>query len=230
MYILIVTNIEKKLEVLVLATIIWLSMFMLGSYLIENKLQFNISVDNVISFSYPYSIVADQIMSSNSKPDRYVVSSFLPTHPRIGEFINYESLEGKFSFKYPSAFIIEKAAFTGGEILYHIDFHDRDGYAHGFVQVWNFPGELGEFLDKSKETSTQTFSHFKSDDIEINGVKGILWDYVVLTDSGYYKGMEVFLKQDSRMYRLSYFLPENKWDDKQSGNFWSMAKSMKMQN
>lgn len=209
---------------------IWLSLFMLGSFLIENKLQFNISVDSIVSFSYPYGIVVDQIMSNNSYSDRNVIASFLPTGPRIGKFINYESLEGKFSFNYPSAFILQKAAFTGGDILYHIDFHDRDGFSHGFVQVWNLPGELKEFLDKSKETSSQNFKHFKTGDIMINGVKSILWDYVVLTENGYFKGMEVFLKQDGKMYRISYFLPEDKWDEKQSEIFWNMAKSLKIQN
>ena len=228
-HILIVTDVKRKLIGFVAMAAIWFSLFMLGSSLIENKLQYSISVDSVISFSYPHRIVVDQIMSNNSYSDRNVIASFLSNGPRVEKFINYESLEGKFSFDYPSAFIIRKAAFTGGDILYHIDFHDRDGSSHGFVQVWNFPGGLKEFLDKSKETSSQNFNYFKTGDIEINGIKGILWDYAVLTQNGYFKGMEVFFKQGGRMYRLSYFLPEDKWDEKQSEIFWNMAESLKIQ-
>lgn len=228
MHIIIITNYRRKLMIFAFIAAAWLLLFMLGSFLIDNTLLFNITVDSCVEFSYPYGIVVDNILVSNSYADRNALSTFSTSRPQTGQFINYESLEGKFSFNYPSAFVIKSGIFTGGDILYHIDFHDRQDSAHGFVQVWNLPGELGEFLEKSKETSQQTYKYFKSDNIELNGVKGYIWDYSVLTQNGFYKGSEIFLKQNGRMYRLSYFLPEEQWNDKQSELFWNMAKSFKI--
>ena len=228
MQIIIVTHYRRKLLILASIMIGWFLLFMFGSFLIDRTLLFNINIDSCIEFSYPYSIVVDNILVKNSYADRNILSSFSPFRPQTGQFINYESLEGKFNFDYPSAFVLQAGEFTGGDILYHIDFHDRQDAAHGFVQVWSLPGELGEFLEKSKEASQQTYKYFKSNSIEVNGVKGFLWDYDVLTQNGYYKGSEIFLKKDGRMYRLSYFLPENQWDSKQSELFWNMVKSFKI--
>ena len=226
---IIITNFKRKITILAFITAAWLLLFMLGSFLIDHTLLFNITVDSCVEFSYPYNIVVDNILISNSSSvSKNAVYTFSTSRPHARQFTNYESLEGKFSFDYPSAFVINEATFTGGDILYHIDFHDRQDTAHGFVQVWNLPGDLGEFLKMSKETSLKTFKYFKSSPIELNGVKGFLWDYSVLTQNGYYKGVEIFLKQNERMYRLSYFLPEDQWNDIQSELFWNMAKSFKV--
>lgn len=228
MHIIIVTNYRRKLKIIAFITAVWILLFMLGSFLIDNTLLFNITVDSSVEFSYPYSIVVDNILVSNSYVGRNALSSFSPSRPQAEQFYNYESLEGKFSFDYPSAFVIKAGAFSGGDILYHIDFHDRQDTVHGFVQVWNLTSELGEFLKKSKEASQKTYKYFKSNNININGVKGFLWDYSVLTPDGYYKGSEIFLSQNGQMYRLSYFLREEQWDENQSELFWNMAKSFKI--
>lgn len=228
MHIIIITNYKRKLKIFAYIAAVWILLFMLGSFLIDNTLLFNITIDSSVEFSYPYSIIIDNILVSSSCDDRNALYSFAPSRPQAEQFINYESLEGKFSFDYPSAFVLKAGTFTGGDILYHIDFHDRSDSAHGFVQVWNLTGELGEFLEKSKAASNKTYSYFKSNAIKINGVKGFLWDYSVLTQDGFYKGIEIFLNQNGRMYRLSYFLPEGQWDEKQSELFWNMAKSFKI--
>lgn len=225
---IIVSQVRRKLAIIASSALLWLIMFILGSYLIENRLHITVSIGSFMEFSCPYGISVDKIISKSSVEEQLVVTSFFPSSPRAEQFIDYDSLEGKFSFKYPSAFILKKAAFTGGDILYHIDFHDKDDSSHGFVQVWNLPGDLGSFLDKSKETSQQTYKYFSQSSVLINGIKSYLWDYDVLTGGGYYKGMEVFLKKDGRMYRLSYFVPEEKWDDRQSQIFRDMVKSLKI--
>ena len=228
MHIIIVTNYRQKLLIFALIAALWTLLFIFGSYLINHTMLFNITVNSYLEFSYPYDIIVENVLVSNTDSEHTVLSSFSPTHPQVSHFINYESLEGKFSFDYPSAFVISKSTFTGSDILYHIDFHDRQDSAHGFVQVWKLTDGLEEFLKKSKESSAQAYKFFKTSKIELNGVKGFLWDYAVLTQNGYYKGTEVFLEQDDRMYRLSYFLPESQWDKNHSELFWNMAKSLKI--
>lgn len=225
MHIIIVTQYKRKLLIFTFILAAWLLLFMFGSFLIEKTLLFNITINSCVEFSYPYSIVVDNILVSDSYSDQAVLSSFSPSRPRARQFTNYESLEGKFSFKYPSAFVIQTNTFAGGDILYHIDFHDRQDSAHGFVQVWNLTSDLGEFLEQSKETSQNTYNYFKTERIKLNGIKGYYWDYDVLTQDGFYKGSEIFLEQGKKMYRLSYFVPENLWNEKQSELFWNMAKS-----
>lgn len=227
MQIVIVTNYKNKLIWLVAAIAVWLLFFNFGSYIIENEVLLHITVDSSFEFSYPYSITVDNVLTKDTLPQQNVVASFFPSQPRIRQFINYKSIEGNFSFTYPSAFEIDEKTFAGGEILYHIDFHDNQNVVHGFLQVWNFSEDLGTFLKKSKDSSQQEYKYFVSNTIEINNMNGYLWDYAVAVGNDYYKGMEIFLKKGGRMYRMSYFVPENKWDDLQSRLFWKMAKSLK---
>ena len=225
---IIITDYKRKLLLVAIVAAVWMLFFIFGSFLIDNTLFFNITVDSCVEFSYPYDIVVDNVFVRDTHADQGSLSTFCTSRPRTAKFINYESLEGNFSFKYPSAFILNSSSFTGGDILYHIDFHDRDDSAHGFVQVWNLKEDLYDFLEKSKEASQQTYKYFKTDRIKLNEVEGFLWDYSVLTQDGFYKGSEIFFKQNGLMYRMSYFIPEEQWDEKQSQLFWSMAKSFKV--
>lgn len=227
MQIVIVTNYRNRLIWLAAMIAAWLLFFNLGSYIIENEVLLHITVESSFEFSYPYSITVDNVLAKDTLPQQNVIASFFPSQPRISQFINYKSIEGNFGFTYPSAFEINEKTFTGGEILYHIYFHDNQNVAHGFLQVWNFSEDLGTFLEKSKDSSQQEYKYFISNTIEINNMNGYLWDYVVAVGNNYYKGMEIFLKKEGRMYRMSYFIPESKWDDKQSRLFWKMAKSLK---
>lgn len=227
MHVVIVTNYKKKLLWLVTIITVWLLLFNFGSYIIENEVLLHIAIDSSFEFSYPYSITVDNVFAKNTLPQQNIIATFFPSQPRISQFINYKSIEGNFSFAYPSAFELNEKTFTGGEILYHVDFHDNQNVVHGFMQVWNFSEELGTFLEKAKNSSQQEYKYFVSNNIEINNMNGYLWDYVVAVGNNYYKGMEIFLTKEGRMYRMSYFIPENKWDDKQSRLFWKMAKSLK---
>lgn len=228
MHVYIVGSFRKKLENLALISAVWALLFMLGSWFIDNMLLFSISVDSSAEFSYPYAVKVDDIWINDIYADDLSLSVFCPSKPKTREFTDYEALEGSFSFKYPSAFVIKPETFSGSDILFHIDFHDREGTAHGFVQVWKMPGDLGDFLKKSLETSNKKYKFFNSGKVEINGVSGYQWDYSVLTGSGYYRGAEVFLQRDGRMYRLSYFVPEKKWDRKQAELFEKMVHSFKI--
>ncbi len=158
-----------------------------------------------------------------------VICLFLfPATSRTEQFIKYKSVDGKFSFDYPSAFVLEVLDFQGGEILNHIAFSDRENNVHGFVQVWYLQEDLKSFLDKSITASHNTYKYFDVINVQSDGMKGYLWDYSVATENGYIKGSEFFAKCGSNMYRLSYFVPEEKWDQKQMVIFEKMLKSFKI--
>ena len=152
----------------------------------------------------------------------------IPATLRTEQFIKYESPDGIFSFEYPSGFILETLDFQGGEIIDHVSFRGRDNNVHGFVQVWYLQEDLKSFLDKSIAASHNTYKYFDVRDVQLNGLKGFLWDYSAASENGYIKGSEFFVKCGSNMYRLSYFVPEEKWDQKQKDIFEKMLKSFKI--
>lgn len=181
-----------------------------------------------MEFSYPLNIVVDDILVNEQADDGSVQSSFPFSRPVTRQFSNFKSLQGKFSFDYPSAFALVPQEFSGADILYHIAFHSKTDMDHGFVQVWNLPGSLDEFLKNARKTSQQTYGYFKSGSLKVNSVPGYYWDYTVLVDGNYYKGNEVFLKKGDRMYRISYFVPSTDWNEQRSEQFWNIVKSFKI--
>jgi len=175
--------------------------------------------------------IADRIIKNNlfyGIDEQNIQTSHTSSLPVARGFTNYKSLEGKFSFDYPSAFLLSPQAILGSDILYHIDFRSSSYTTHGFVQVWNMSGSLSDFLKNSKELSTQSYKYFKTGSIKLNGLSGYCWDYMVLSGGKYIKAMEVFLKQDDLMYRISYFVPENEWNQSQLDLFRIMARSFKL--
>jgi len=96
------------------------------------------------------------------------------------------------------------------------------------VQVWNLPYTLKEFLAKSKSASEQKYKQFEEKEVLVNSIPGIFWDYTVITqDNKSFKGNEVFLKKDDKMYRISYFVPENLWNKKESNYLKALFSHLK---
>lgn len=221
------TNYRKKLALLGALLILWIGMFFVSDFFIGHSMVFNITVNNFLSFSYPNSIQINDIYVSEQLKESEILTNSSFRKPLAQNFTNYHSLSGKFSFAYPSAFVLQEKNFGGSDVLYHIDFTNSTNHAHGFVQVWNMPYSLKEFLDASKSTSLMDFKSFVSKEVEIDNSPGYLWDYVIRNGNNYYKGMEVFFKKDSHMYRISYFLPEEFWNDAQSKIFWDIVHSFK---
>lgn len=228
MRIIIITNYKRKAFLLASIIFFQVLMFYTGNYLLKNSLLLNITIDNCMEFSYPLDMEIEDILISENAGDGSIQSSAPFTRPVARQFANYKSLQGKFSFDYPSAFVLVPQEFSGTDILYHIDFHSKADSDRGFVQVWNMPGPLDKFLESARETSQQTYGYFKSGSIKVNGVPGYYWDYSVLADGIYYKGSEVFLKKEGRMYRISYFVPEADWNEQHSELFGNIVKSFKI--
>ncbi|MGI6778720.1 MAG: PsbP-related protein [Acetivibrionales bacterium] len=208
--------------------LLWLFMFLISDIIIESQLAFNIIIDDYLVFSYPISYQVDNIFVSSYLKENTIETNISLKKPEKQEFSSYKSLKGKFSFNYPSAFYLDEKEFSGTDILYHIDFREQSKETFGFVQVWNLPYDLKDFLEKSKQSSTLNYKYFEAKSIKVNGLPGYYWNYSLQSgDDKYYKGNEVFLSKGDLMYRISFFMPENNWNKNQSKIFWRMVKSFK---
>lgn len=198
-------------------------------YFLKNGSYDKINISNSFIFTYPKDYMVTDVFANYEIAECNASINDISVDNKITKFSDYESLTGKFSFKYPSAFKIDEQDFSGNEILYHIDFRDSTGSYRGFVQVWEFNDSLEEFLKNSKVQPEQGYKYFNSYPVLVNKIPGFYWDYAILGgDKSYYKGSEVFFKIENRIYRISYFVPEKKWNSKQKNLFWDIVNSFKI--
>ncbi len=231
MHVIFIENYKKKaiLSGVILAG--WIVFFSIFGVLLNSNLLYNVTIDNFLKFSYPLGFDVDNIYINEQYSSNIIETSLLFNKPNMQKFSNFTSIEGKFSFEYPSIFSLNQQEFSGSEILYHIDFNSKQNSINGFVQVWNLPYSLEDFLTKSKSTSQLNFKYFNSNPVKVNGIEGFYWDYSFLSSSGnYFKGNEVFLQKDKRMYRISYFIPEELWTKEQEEIFKGIVYSFKVLN
>ncbi len=165
-------------------------------------------------------ITASQLIHRNLGFDTSVIS--------LREYLTYQSPDGSFSFDYPSSFTVTPRTFSQGDIKSHVDFRDREGGAYGFVQIWSLTQPVKEFLEKSKAASRLKYKYFNTKELKISGLPAYYWDYSVLANNTYIKGSEMFIEDyGNKMYRISYFIPENLWNGNQNEIFMNMVKSFK---
>lgn len=196
---------------------------------IDRGLIYTLDIEDVLQFSHPMQIEIQSVYLDEKVGDATVQSSALLNQPVACQYTNFTSQKWKLTFSYPTSFQLNEQEFGSTEILYHIDFKDRDSLTRGFVEVWNLPYSLKDFLEKSKSTSSLTYKFFNEKMTEVNGLNGYVWDYSVLGSDGvYYRAREVFLKKDARMYRMSFFIPETQWNRKQETIIQHMIKSFKV--
>lgn len=228
MYIIYINNYKRKLIYLSVIVCLWIGMFLTAKIFIDHTFAYNLTINNQLSFSYPMKYTLEDILVNESIQSSTIEANYNLIQNITQKFSTYKSMEGKFSFDYPSAFELKEQDFNSAEILYHIGFRDKNRPIHGFVQVWNMPYSLEEFLEKSKSTSTQSFTNFTSQSVTVDNNPGIVWNYSILTNENTsYTGLEAFWKKDGKMYRISYFAPRNLWDNKEYDTFWNIVKSFK---
>ena len=228
MRIIYISKYRKKTAVLLLVLLLWVFMYLMLDFLTYNSLGLNIRVNGSFSFSYPFSMTIGCIYINERMSDGFVETNSIFLKPRTEKFSSYKSPKGNFGFHYPSAFILDEKYFEGSDILYHVDFHDRQKTTHGFVQVWNLSVPLEEFLKQSEESSQQLYKNFASTPVTVDGMPGFFWDYSVQGNDGrYYRGLEVFSGSDGTMYRISYFVPEMSWNKSHMKVFWDIVDSFK---
>lgn len=128
---------------------------------------------------------------------------------------SYSALQGKFKFQLPDAWTTWNETFSGGEILYHLNFISPDKKIHGFIQIWKLDMPLKQFIENSKKAAVGPvdFKYFKTKEIMSGRKKGYLVDYVRSNGKGeYYRSYEAFIEGgEGFIYRASFFTKENDW-------------------
>lgn len=225
MNVIIVTRYKRKLLIIFAVALLWVLLIMGAGLIFDKSVKYTISINSNISFSYPSTMGISGVYAKNSDASPYIQAS----NSSYKNFVNFKSTEGGFEFKYPSIFKVSQQKFPGSEILYHIDFlNKKDKSYNGFVQVWNIPTSLEQFLEASKEDSTNEFINFTSKKITVNNLTGYFWDYEMESATEKYKCLEVFLSKGSTMYRISYYIPEKKYSQKDYDMFFNIVNSFKV--
>jgi len=228
LYLVFISNYRRKILILLSVLVLWGFMFLLSSYIIYNHLILKVTIENQLTLSYPYSLRVNNIYVNELTKNTSIETNLAFTKSISKSFSYFNSIKGKFSFNYPSILTLSEKDFDGSDILYHIDLQNKSNSSHGFVQLWNMPYSLKDFLDRSKSTARQNYKDFESKSITVNNIPGYCWDYTVSGNNQInYKALEVFLKKNNRMYRISYFVPEKLWDKSQADLFWSIVNSLK---
>ena len=149
----------------------------------------------------------------------------------INSLVKYEGLNKTFSYKLPAEWSTSEEKLSGGEVVYSNSFTSKDQVIHGFVQVWNYAGDLKTFLEKSKEVTfkpqSTKYKDYSITEININNNKGYLLKYTVDTgNKKYYKGYEYFIKDTGRFFRFSFFVSEDKFRETMPNIFETIVKTL----
>ncbi|WP_027627793.1 PsbP-related protein [Ruminiclostridium cellobioparum] len=225
MNIIIISNYKRKLLIIFTVVTLWILFIIAAGHLYYSKVQYTLYINSNVSLSYPSTISIKNVYSKYSDSAPYIQAS----NTNYKNFIEFKSQEEGFEFSYPSIFKLNQQNFPGSEILYHIDFQNKeDRKFYGFVQVWNMPQTLEQFLEASKEAATTEFINFTSKKVKVNGLNGYFWEYTVDSADEKYKALEVFLAKGSRFYRISYYMPEKDYGKNDYDMFWRMVESFKI--
>lgn len=146
----------------------------------------------------------------------------------------YNVMDNTFHFELPDNWYTHEISFTGGEILYHMNFMSQDKRIHGFVQVWQLSKPLKQFIEGSKKAATGVvdFKYFDIKEIMVNNKKGYLLDYSRANPDGEYnRAYEAFIEGGSgKVYRMSFFVPEKEWRNYYKVLFDRIIRTMNIKN
>ena len=153
-------------------------------------------------------------------------------HSTINGFKSYSGLNKTFNYMLPQDWDSSEENNLGGEIIYNNQFTSKDQSIHGFVQVWNFKGDLKKFLENSKESAFNpkgiTYKIYSMSPININKLNGYLLNFTQDIGSGnYYKGFEYFLSNDDKFFRFSFFVRESKFKETMPIVFENIVETMR---
>ncbi len=225
MYIISIDNYKRKLLFLFLMLVLLILIIIGTGLLINNAVKYTVNFNDNISISYPATYTISNVYSKADNSAPYLQAS----NTSYKSYINYKSIDEGIEFSYPSIFKINSKTFPGSEIVFHLDFQNKkEKLKSGFVQVWNLPYSLEKFLENSKQTAMEDFINFSSKKIKVNNLEGYFWEYDVSRASGNYKALEVFLSKGSKMYRISYFIPEKLYGKDEYEMYWKMVDSLKI--
>ncbi|MHB8065547.1 MAG: PsbP-related protein [Ruminiclostridium sp.] len=225
MHFILVTNYKKKLLLLFSILFLWILIIVATGLLINETVKYTVTVNSHLSFSCPVTINISNIYTKNDDSTPYLQAS----NSNYKKFIDFKNTSEGLEFSYPSIFKINEQSFPGSEILYHIDFQSKQvKMKRGFVQIWSLPYSLEKFLEESKQSATVDFINFSSKKIKVNNLEGYFWEYTSKGVTENYKALEIFLSKNSKLYRISYFMPEKEYSNDEYEMFWKIVKSLKI--
>jgi hypothetical protein len=142
----------------------------------------------------------------------------------LGQLKEYKIDQYNISYKLPSKWEAKSESFAGNEITYNNNFKSETDGISGFVQVWNYDGNLKDFLDMSKKISESDSKvrNFSISDININDKDAYLVEYKIDSHGIIFHAYEYFIKQDSAYIRFCFNINENKTN----GNMESIFKAI----
>jgi len=157
------------------------------------------------------------VFSTGKLPEVYTAFSENIGYEKVARqlFETYNVMDNSFHFELPDSWETQESFFTGGEILYHLNFISQDKKINGFVQVWRLSGPLKQFIEESEKAATGAveFKYFNIRDIAADNKKGYLLDYSRANQEGKYnRAYEAFIEgYSNKIYRLSFFVKEKEW-------------------
>jgi hypothetical protein len=135
-----------------------------------------------------------------------------------GVMAEYEGLDKNIKYKLPKDWIVNEEKFSGNEIIYHNNFTSKDQSIRGFVEAWNFKGDLKSFLEKGRDVAfnkvNTKYQSYSVSPVKIKNYDGFLLSYVVDTGANNnYRGYEYFINSSDRFYRFSFFIKESNYKE-----------------
>ncbi len=225
MDVIVISKYKRKLFYILAAVALWIFLIIWIGHYYENSVSYTIKINSNVSVSYPAKLSVKNVYSKYSDSSPFIQAS----NSSYKNFVEFKSQEEGFKFSYPSVFKLDQQSFPGSEILYHVDFQNKENKNfYGFVQVWNMPQSLEKFLELSKEAAMNEFLDFSSKKIKVNGLDGYFWEYSTQGADSKYKNLEVFLQKGSKFYRISYNMPQKDYAKNDYDMFWKMVHSFKI--
>ncbi|APQ71737.1 hypothetical protein [Clostridium botulinum] len=137
-------------------------------------------------------------------------------HNNVSSFKEYNILNGKISYKLPSNWEINEEIINGEDIIYSNSFIDKKNNMKGFIQLWNYKGDLKAFIKHSKEVSDKQqvdYTKYNVVPVDVNNMKGYLAQYSILKENKEYVAYEYFFKVEEGFIRVSFFVPEKYYQE-----------------
>ncbi len=145
---------------------------------------------------------------------------------------NYSVLGGRLKFLLPSSWETWEQSFSGGEILYHLNFLAPNKRIHGFIQIWKTEKSLEQFLEESEESPADTtdYKFYSRKEIMVNDNKGYLVQYEKPNNQGKtYRAYDSFLQDESgHIYRASFYMQGKQWRNFYTITFNKVIQSFKI--
>lgn len=224
MYVLVLTRKKRAaLFITFIAVLIFLALFHLIQVLTPG---FDITLMNRFSMKVPASVEVSSIFTT------YPDQPYVQVGSVFGQKLKTETIKrqglSEISFQYPETLRMDEIQNLGEEVTIHINFKHSDNKMAGFFQVWTLNQSLEELLDRSKKMSSMTFTEFNESKLKVQGMDGILWEYVFITATSDIKGVEIFIENGTEMYRFSMFALKDDYKHEYKKIITKMAKSLKI--